>query len=429
MPPNVKKTRFPHPINEPETREEKEVEFAALLRTYRQEHLMDYYRQLDKGGKEKLEWQVSSFDWSLLDLIRGQSDAHERGCFSPISVLTASELEKNASAYETQGVEAIRQGEVGAVLLAGGQGSRLGYDGPKGTLNIGKTKDVFVFELMINELSRIARKSGTFVHLYIMTSDLNYKKTTAFFENKDFFGYPEEYIHFFVQENLPAVDLSGKLLMAERDSLAYSPNGNGGWFLSLGKSGLLEHVHIHGIQWLNVFAVDNVLQKVVDPVFIGAVGSSGADCGTKVIRKTGPEEKVGVLCLEDGVPSIVEYYDLGKDMAESRNEDGELTYGFGVTLNYLFRVEALEHVDMSKLPVHLAKKRIPFAAPDGTKIVPKEENGYKFEYLVLDLIKLMKDCLPCEVVREREFAPIKNLTGVDSIETAQALLEKNGYNL
>ena len=401
----------------------------TMLRNYHQEHLMEYYRQLDKHGKEKLERQVLAFDWSLLKSLEEQPKVHSRDRFAPISVLTAEEIGKNGHTYEIMGIDAIKLGKVGAVLLAGGQGSRLGFNGPKGTLNIGKTKDVFVFELLLQELTRIAEEAGAFIHLYVMTSDSNYDQTVAFFREKGCFGYPKDHIHFFVQENLPAVDLSGRLLMSAIDSLALSPNGNGGWFLSLVKNGLLQHVHECGIQWLNVFAVDNVLQKIADPKFIGAVIAAGADCGAKVIRKTGPEEKVGVLCLEDGRPSIVEYYDLGKDMAELRNDDGELTYGHGVTLNYLFRVEALEKVDMRRMPVHLAKKKIPYVTADGKGMTPQGENGYKFEYLVLDLIKLMKDCLPYEVIREKEFAPIKNRTGVDSVETAQALLEKNGICL
>lgn len=403
----------------------------TMLRNYHQEHLMEYYRQLDKHGKENLERQVHAFDWSLLKLLEEQPTPtnQNKNRFAPISVLTTKEIGKNRHTYEIIGIDAIKGGKVGAVLLAGGQGSRLGFNGPKGTLNIGKTKDVFVFELLLKDLIRVTDEAGAYIHLYVMTSDLNYDQTVDFFREQGCFGYPKDHIHFFVQENLPAVDLSGRLLMSAKDSLALSPNGNGGWFLSLEKSGLLRHVHASGIQWLNVFAVDNVLQKIADPKFVGAVIAAGADCGSKVIRKTSPEEKVGVLCLEDGRPSIVEYYDLGRDMAELRNDDGELTYGYGVTLNYLFRVEALEKMDMRKLPVHLAKKRIPFVAANGETTIPEGENGYKFEYLVLDLIKLMKDCLPFEVIREKEFAPIKNRTGVDSVETAQALLKKNGICL
>ena len=202
-----------------------------------------------------------------------------------------------------------------------------------------------------------------------------------------------------------------------------------GWFVSLARNGLVDKIHEIGIEWLNIFAVDNVLQKIADPVFIGASIDSAVEVGAKVVRKAAPDEKVGVMCLEDGRPSIVEYYELTEQMKEERNEKGEYAYNFGVILNYLFSVSALERIMSRKLCLHIVEKKINYLDENGNEIKPQEPNGYKFEQLVLDMIHELESCLPFEVVREKEFAPIKNATGVDSVETARELLKKNGMVL
>jgi UDP-N-acetylglucosamine/UDP-N-acetylgalactosamine diphosphorylase len=228
---------------------------------------------------------------------------------------------------------------------------------------------------------------------------------------------------------VPAVDFSGNVLMEREDSLAMSPNGNGGWFKSLVRAGLDRDLKEKGVEWLNVFAVDNVLQQIADPVFVGATIQSGCVSGAKVVRKCDPYERVGALCLEDGKPSIIEYYELTPEMAEATNENGSLLYGFGVILNYLFRVDRLFGVLEKKLPLHIVEKKVPYLDESGTLQTPQEPNAYKFETLILDMIYMMDDCLSFEVVREKEFAPIKNATGVDSVESARKLLQLNGITI
>ena len=258
--------------------------------------------------------------------------------------MEVNEINARKDEYEAKGLEAIKAGKVGAVLLAGGQGTRLGSDGPKGKYNIGLTKDVYIFERLIRNLQDVTDKAGCYVPLYIMTSDKNNDETIAFFKEKSYFGYPEEYVKFFKQEMAPSTDYDGKLLMEAKDSLSLSPNGNGGWFYSMSVTGILDDVHQRGIEWLNIFAVDNVLQRIADPVFVGATIDSGRVSGAKVVRKADPNEKVGVLCLEDGRPSIVEYYEMTEEIINSREANGELSYNFGVILNYLFRVDKLEEI-------------------------------------------------------------------------------------
>ena len=310
-----------------------------------------------------------------------------------------------------------------------GQGTRLGFDKAKGMYNIGVTRELYIFEQLIENLKKVTTKADAWVPLYIMTSDKNDAQTREFFDEHDYFGYNKDFIKFFVQEMVPAVDFDGNVLMESEDSLAMSPNGNGGWFKSLVKAGLDKDLKDKGVEWLNVFAVDNVLQLIADPTFVGATIDSGCVSGAKVVRKVDPYERVGALCLEDNKPSIIEYYELTPEMAEATNENGSLLYGFGVILNYIFRVDKLFAIEKKNLPLHVVEKKVPYLDENGKLIKPESPNAYKFETLILDMIYMMDDCLSFEVDREKEFAPVKNATGVDSVESARALLEKNGVVL
>lgn len=377
-------------------------------------------------GKEipkKLEKQLDEMDWSYLDLIHQKEQ--KRGTFAPLGAMEIPEIEEKKTGFTRVGMDAIRNTKVGAVLLAGGQGTRLGFDKAKGMYNIGVTKELYIFEQLIANLKKVTAAANAWVPLYIMTSDKNDEQTRAFFEEHAYFGYDPAYIRFFVQEMVPAVDFEGNVLIESNDSLAMSPNGNGGWFKSLVKAGLDRDLEEKGVEWLNVFAVDNVLQQIADPVFVGATIASGCVSGAKVVRKTNPYERVGALCLEDGKPSIVEYYELTPEMAEAVNENGSLLYGFGVILNYLFRLDKLLEIENRQLPLHIVEKKVPYLDENGMLQKPETPNAYKFETLILDMIYMMDNCLSFEVVREKEFAPVKNATGVDSVESARELLQKN----
>ena len=194
-------------------------------------------------------------------------------------------------------------------------------------------------------------------------------------------------------------------------------------------SGALDRAKELGVEWLNIFAVDNVLQRISDPCFVGATLESGCATGAKVVRKVTPDEKVGALCLEDGKPSIVEYYDMTPELLEAKDEKGQPAYNFGVILNYLFREKDLERIVNDVLPVHVVEKKIPYMDKDGNEVKPEEPNGYKFEQLAVDLVRELDTCLPYEVLREKEFAPIKNKTGIDSVESARELCKANGIEL
>ena len=378
---------------------------------------------------EKLTKRLEEIDFSVLEHIERKETVNERGVFAPLDAVEVSEIEARGAEFKELGLKAIREGKVGAVLLAGGQGTRLGLDRPKGTLNIGVAKELYLFEQLLRNLMDVTDEAGVYVPLYIMTSNINNADTTAFFEEHDYFGYPKDYVKFFVQEMVPACDYEGRIYMESQTEVAMSPNGNGGWFSSMVNAGLLSDIKERGIEWINVFAVDNCLQRIADPMFVGATIAYGCESGAKVVRKAAPDERVGVLCTEDGKPSIAEYYEMTEEMATARKENGDLKYGFGVILNYLFSEKKLEQIADARMPIHVVEKKIPYMDVDGTFVKPEQPNGYKFETLVLDMVHMMDDCIPYEVVREREFAPIKNLHGVDSLDSARDLMKGCGIEL
>lgn len=401
-------------------------EALEKLKKYGQEHVLKYYDELDEAGKSSLLKQVEDTDFQV---ILDSEAKTEKGKITPIEVCELKQIEENKDKYKQAGLEAIRAGKVGAVLLAGGMGTRLGSDAPKGMYNIGISKEVFIFERIVSNLLDVVKEAGNYVHLFVMTSEKNNEATVAFFKEKNYFGYDPEYVSFFIQDMAPATDYNGKVYLEEKGRISTSPNGNGGWFLSMKKGGMLDIVHKRGIEWLNVFAVDNVLQRIADPVFVGATILGNYSVGSKVIKKAAPDERVGVMCLEDGRPSIVEYYELTDELMNSKNANGEPAYNFGVILNYLFKESELEDILEKKLPLHIVEKKIPCLDENGNQVKPEAPNGHKYESLVLDMILMMDTCLPFEVVREREFAPIKNKTGIDSVESARELLKKNGVEL
>lgn len=349
---------------------------------------------------EKLTKRLEEIDVSVLEHIERKETVNERGVFAPLDAVEVSEIEARGAEFKELGLKAIREGKVGAVLLAGGQGTRLGLDRPKGTLNIGVAKELYLFEQLLRNLMDVTDEAGVYVPLYIMTSNINNADTTAFFEEHDYFGYPKDYVKFFVQEMVPACDYEGRIYMESQTEVAMSPNGNGGWFSSMVNAGLLSDIKERGIEWINVFAVDNCLQRIADPMFVGATIAYGCESGAKVVRKAAPDERVGVLCTEDGKPSIAEYYEMTEEMATARKENGDLKYGFGVILNYLFSEKKLEQIADARMPIHVVEKKIPYMDVDGTFVKPEQPNGYKFETLVLDMVHMMDDCIPYEVVRE-----------------------------
>lgn len=404
------------------------TEAEVYLKECGQEHLLKYYDELDSDKQAELLRQIEKTDFSVID-INKEADVSGDELIEPLAAMKIEEINAKADTFRAKGADAIKQCKVGAVLLAGGQGTRLGFDKPKGMFNIGENKDVYIFERLILNLMDVVNETGAWVPLFIMTSEKNNDDTVSFFKEHDYFGYDKDYIQFFVQDMAPSVDYSGKVYMEDKGRISLSPNGNGGWFTSLMRSEAVKMIDKYGIEWLNVFAVDNVLQRIADPVFVGATIDSGCVSGAKVVRKANPDEKVGVMCKRNGHPSIIEYYEFTDELKAVTDEEGEPAYNYGVILNYIFRVKELREILDAKFPIHIVEKKIPFMNEQGELVKPEEPNGYKFEELILDMISMLENCLVFEVDREKEFAPVKNKTGVDSVDSARILLKKNGVEI
>lgn len=400
-----------------------------LLAGKDQLQLLRFYNDLNDDEKLILTSQIDAIDWGFEQAFSNKDATSNTSKIEEIDALHLHQILPESEKYRATGLHAIRDGKLCLLLLAGGQGTRLGFDKPKGCFNVGLTKELYIFQLLIEHTLEVVHAADAWIPLYIMTSDINYQDTVNFFEEHNYFGYNPLFIHFFIQELNPATDFNGHILLKSRYELALSPNGNGGWFSSMHKAGLLEGIFNSNLEWINVFAVDNVLQRIADPVFLGATIQSGKMSGAKVVKKAYPEEKVGVMCKENGKPHIIEYYEMTDEMLNKRLPDGNLAYGFGAILNYLFPIQRLKETLDQSMPLHVVKKKVPFIDEKGNSVMPDEPNAYKFETLALDLIHEMDDCLIFEVDREKEFAPIKNKEGIDSVDTARELLKKNGYVL
>ena len=404
-------------------------EAAKKLQTFGQEHVLQYYDALSPAEQEELLLQIEETDFSVLSHAKDGVHAGKRGVFSPLAATTLTEIDRRRQEFHDAGVSAIKAGKTAALLLAGGMGTRLGSDNPKGMYDIGETKHVYIFQRLVENLLDVVKETDTWIRLFIMTSEKNHEATVRFFEEQNYFGYQKDRVVFFKQDMAPACDYNGKAYLEAKNRISTSPNGNGGWFSSMVRAGLDRILEEEGIEWINVFAVDNVLQRICDPCFVGATLLADVSVGAKVVKKATPDEKVGVICLEDGSPSIVEYYELSPEMMEAKDANGDPAYNYGVILNYLFHAKELTGLSDDQLALHVVEKKIPCLDSDGNPLKPSEPNGYKFEQLVLDMIHQLRTCLPYEVIREKEFAPIKNPTGVDSVESARALCKQNGITL
>ena len=404
-------------------------DIRAALDAIGQTQLLRFYEELSPSEQQSLLTQISTTDFSCLSRFSEKDLSRPAPHVSPIRTLTRGEIRKEEAQLKERGLALLREGRAAAVLLAGGMGTRLGMSGPKGTCDIGMSRPVYIFERLIDNLLINVRAAGRPVRLFIMTSEANDKATRDFFEAHAYFGYDADYIRFFVQDSAPAVDDDGKVLLETKSRIASSPNGNGGWFSSMHRAGLTDLLLAENVEYLNVFNVDNVLQNICDPLFLGAVDLRGADSGAKVVQKSSPDEKTGVMCLKDGRASVIEYYEMTEDMRHEKDEEGNYVYSFGVIGNYLFRLSSCLKALDARLPLHFAHKAVPHVDLSGRPVKADQPDGWKFEYFIFDILASLKDCLPFEIERDKEFAPVKNKEGNDSVATAQALCLKNGIEL
>ena len=399
-------------------------EVERKIRRYNQEHLLDYYNNIkDENLKKKFENQLENIDYELIDSLYKKTTLqlkNEIDDIEPIDYWDKERLGGKYDFYENIGIEAIKKGKLAAVTMAGGQGTRLGHDGPKGTYDIGLDSHKSLFELLCDGLKEAGKKYEVEIPWFIMTSEENNEDTVEFFKKNKYFGY-EKNIYFFIQGQLPMVDTEGKILIGENGLIKEAADGHGGVYESLVKSKMVEKMKELGVEWVFIGGVDNCLVRMVDPVLMGlAIYKNSTGAGKSVV-KANPYEKVGAFCKKNGRPNVIEYSEITDEMAEAKDAAGELLYGESHILCNLFRIDAIERMGSNPLPYHSAFKKATYIDKEGNIVVPDSPNAYKFEAFLFDAFGDLDDMVILRVKREEEFAPVKNATGVDSPETAREL--------
>ncbi|CAG1007591.1 UDP-N-acetylglucosamine/UDP-N-acetylgalactosaminediphosphorylase [Phycisphaerales bacterium] len=410
----------------------------ARLAQVGQDHVLRFYDSLTPAGQQNLLTQIASLD---LESLPGLVETYVRNkpraevptdlrpaTYYPNNPDAASRPWDRSAAYR-RGEDLIRRGKVGAFVVAGGQGSRLGFDGPKGCFPAGAVTGKPLFQVFAENLLGAKDRYSVRVPWYIMTSPLNHDPTVAFFRDHDYFGLSREDTMFFPQGVMPSFDIAtGKVPLASKGEVATNPDGHGGCIRALHVSGSLADMQRRGIEHLSYFQVDNPVVRVLDPVFLGlhaGAPDSSAEMSSKMVPKAGPDEKVGVFCLAGGKLEVLEYSDLPPDLAKARNPDGSLTYNAGSIAIHIMGVEFLQRLATDPrfaLPFHRAEKKVPCIDPEsGEPITPAGNNGVKLEKFVFDALALARASIVYETDRVEEFAPIKNATGVDSVQTSKQL--------
>lgn len=400
------------------------------LKRHGQEHVLSGWDTLTLEQRQHLVEQLAGVDLAELEsLFARRGEPHTAlpplEAIEPMPVVERDSLPAEVASI---GEEALRKGEIAVLLVAGGQGSRLGADKPKGIFPVGPISGASLFEFHAKKVLALRNRYKAAIPFVIMTSPATDADTRTYFQAHDYFGLPEQDICFFIQGMMPALDgMTGKLLLERPGQLFLSPNGHGGSLMALADSGLLADLQKRGIKQIFYFQVDNPLVRVADPYFIGHHVQGKAEVSSKVIYKDHPAEKVGILALLNGRKGIIEYSDLPKELAEQRDPSGHLRFRAGSPAIHLFSVEFLDRITrgVDRLNYHIAHKKVPYFDPfSGETVQPARENALKFELFVFDALPLAQRWSALQVARNEEFAPLKNATGADSPETVRrALIE------
>jgi len=408
---------------------ESESRLRRIVDSQGQQHVFRFWDQLGTPQREQLLSELDSLDFEevsrlIQQHIKGNESGHGVSHPEPSPYIrlpqTEEERHRHQEAWE-QGVEAVRQGRVAAFLVAGGQGTRLGYDGPKGCFPIGPLSNKTLFQLFAEKILATCRRYGAVVPWYIMTSRDNDEISRRFFEEHDYFGLPRENVLFFRQGMMPAVDQDGLLLMDSPHSLALTPDGHGGAIRALKRSGALDDMARRGVAYISHFQVDNVLVQPIDPVFIGFHVQTGSQMSSRMVKKRSPDERVGNFCLVDGRLHVIEYSDMRPELAERRRPDGSLYFEAGNVAIHIYDVDFVSQLNQRgyELPFHRAWKKVPFVNDLSHRIRPRQPNANKFEMFVFDALPAARRTMILEGARESIFGPVKNARGEDSVETAQ----------
>ena len=401
-------------------------ELRERFRTAGQEHVFTFWDHLEAGERHQFIEQLEGIDLELissLPVARGAEPARKTGNIRPAPALRLEEEPSFITRQKARlhGEELIAAGKVALLLVAGGKGSRLGWDGPKGCFPIAPLSERSLFEIHAAKILRLGKIHGVSIPWYIMTSTATDAKTRAYFEENDFFKISPTDIRFMKQASLPILDQQGRLILENPGRIAARPNGHGGCYAALRDSGALEDARSRGVEHIFYFQVDNPLVALADPLFIGLHDLAESQMSLKVLGKTGPEEKIGVIALRDDIAEVIEYTDLSAEKAALRNPGGELQFALGSIGIHLLRRDFIENILSveSSMPLHPVRKEV--TAID-SNARPVKVDAIQFETFVFDALRLAQRFFHLEVKREHEFAPLKNPTGIDSLETCRELL-------
>jgi len=404
-------------------------ETIETLKQYGQEHIVRLLKKLDEENKQELIEQIGHIDFhQMMELYENTKKEVEikENKIEAIPYLDKSKLtNEQTSEFNKLGEEILKNGQYAVVTMAGGQGTRLGHTGPKGTFKLdvyGKGK--YLFEILIENLKEANNKYGATIPWYIMTSKENNAQTVEFLEKNNYFGYDKNYVTIFTQSELPLVNTEGKFLINKEFKIKEASDGNGGTYSSLRASGALADMKERGIKWVFIGSVDNALLKMADVTLLGMAIEKNVQIASKSVVKANPHERVGVFCKMNGHPKVIEYTELPEKMAEEVDENGELKYGESHIMCNLYSIEAIEKISQEPLMYHSAFKKNSYIDENGKEIVPEEPNSYKFESFIFDAFEFFDDIAILRGKREDDFAPVKNKEGVDSPKTAKELYEK-----
>jgi len=404
---------------------------ANTLRAYKQDHIHAYLEVLPGPERQRLLDDATQIDLENIAGLYGayrtaREQGHEKKTFEAAEVLQLPRTNVFAagrSRLVSLGEDILRQGRVAIFLVAGGQGTRLGYNGPKGCFPVSPVKQKSLFQLFSESIMALRRRYGALLPWYILTSRENNAATCAFFNDHNFFGLPADTVRFIIQKEIPSLDLTGRIIVSPDKKIFKNPNGHGGSLDALKDSGALAEMAARGIDEIFYFQVDNPLAKIADPLFIGAHVENRAQMSTKVVRKVNPAEKVGIIGRINGRLGCIEYSELSQAEIEERLPDGRLRFSSANIAIHLLNREFVEKLTSDpdfRLPYHIAVKGIDSLAADGATV--QKIDGLKFEMFIFDALGFAERSVTLEVPREEEFSPVKNASGADSPGTARAAM-------